>query len=88
MRRPLADAGPRLSPEASQVMSGRVRDLRATAGVRQADLAAELGLGQPMLSRLEKGHAPWRQGDAEKALLFLARCLEAKAAQAEGGEAA
>lgn len=69
-------------------MSGRVRDLRAAAGVVQADLAAELGLTQPMLSKLEVGHVLWRQNDAEKALLFLARCLEGQAAQAEGEAAA
>ena len=87
-RRLMADAGPFLDWDESRIASERIREMRAAAGVLQADLAAVLGITQAMLSRLEVGHCRWREADADKALVFLARRLEAKAAQAEGGEAA
>ena len=85
VRPPVADRGPRMGPGESRTVSERVRELRAAAGVLQAGLAEALGLKQPALSRLEAGRDCWRRGDAERALVFLARCLEDKAAQAGSG---
>lgn len=87
-RRLMADAGPFLDWDESKIASERIRDMRAAAGVLQAELAAELGITQAMLSRIEVGHCRWREADADKALVFLALRLEGNAAQAGSGAAA
>lgn len=77
------DAGPLLDREASRLVSERVRELRTSLGMPQLGLAAGIGIDQAMVCRLERRVYRWRQGDAERALVFLARCLEAQAPGAE-----
>ena len=76
MRRRDADSGPLLDREASRRVSGQVRELRAAAGLLQADVAAATGVSQAMVCKLERGHCRWREADAAKAAALLGTTLE------------
>jgi transcriptional regulator with XRE-family HTH domain len=83
VRRKDSDAGPSLNRAESLAVSKRVRELRLTAGLLQADIAFEIGCGATYVSSLEGGRHNWRQRNAEKALAFLGTSLAAALADGE-----
>jgi len=49
----------------SRSTGDRVRGALATAGIKQVEAAAELGISQPALSRRIAGWVRWRDGELE-----------------------